>query len=261
MATLQERLDLSGRVAIVTGAGRGLGLATATALAGAGAAVVIAERDEATGPAAAEALQAGGATAEWLAADVRDATSVDGVIAATLERFRRIDILVNNAGGTFVAPALEIREKGFNAVLGLNLGSTWLCSQAAAKAMVAAGRGGAIVNVASINAFVGSQGTAAYGTAKAAIAGLTRALAVEWGEYGIRVNAVAPGVIATEGAALMAERHEAAGTRSRSMERPIPLGRRGYPEEIGCAIAFLASDLSSYVTGQTLIVDGGATIA
>jgi NAD(P)-dependent dehydrogenase (short-subunit alcohol dehydrogenase family) len=260
MASLYERLDMTGKVAIVTGAGRGLGRATAVSLAEAGAAIVVAERDQETGPGAERALRQAGHTALWLEVDVRDADAIEAMVAAAAERFGRIDVLVNNAGGTFVAPALEIRERGFMTVLNLNLTSAWLCSQAAGRRMSAAGRGGSIVNISSMSAFIGSQNTVPYGTAKAAVVGLTRALAAEWGGYGIRVNAVAPGSMATEGAALMGERYQAAGDRSRSHEHLIPLGRKGRPEEIGSVVVFLASELASYVTGQTLLVDGGVTV-
>jgi NAD(P)-dependent dehydrogenase (short-subunit alcohol dehydrogenase family) len=260
MASLQERLDMTGKVAVVTGAGRGLGRATAVSLAEAGAAIVVAERDQATGPDAERALRQAGHTALWLEGDVRDADAIEAMFAAADERFGRIDVLVNNAGGTFVAPALEIRERGFMTVLNLNLTSAWLCSQVAARRMVAAAHGGSIVNISSMSAFIRSQNTVPYGTAKAAVIGLTRALAAEWGRYGIRVNAVAPGSMATEGAALMAERHQAAGNRAVSNENLIPLGRKGLPEEIGSVVVFLASELASYVTGQTLLVDGGVTV-
>jgi NAD(P)-dependent dehydrogenase (short-subunit alcohol dehydrogenase family) len=260
MASLHERLNMTGKVAIVTGAGRGLGRATAVSLAEAGAAIVIAERDQETGPGAERALRQAGHTALWLEVDVRDADAIQAMVAAASERFGRIDVLVNNAGGTFVAPALEIRERGFMTVLNLNLTSAWLCSQAAARRMSAAGHGGSIVNISSMSAFIGSQNTVPYGTAKAAVVGLTRALAAEWGGYGIRVNAVAPGSMATEGAALMAERYQAAADRALSHEHLIPLGRKGRPEEIGSVVVFLASELASYVTGQTLLVDGGVTV-
>jgi NAD(P)-dependent dehydrogenase (short-subunit alcohol dehydrogenase family) len=241
----------------VTGAGRGIGRAIASGLAEVGARVVIAERDAETGPAAERALAEAGHEALWVQLDVRDATQVEAMARAVLDRFGRIDVMVNNAGGTFFAPALDISPHGFETIISENLTSAWLCSQAAARAMVGGGHGGSIVNIASMNAILGATQHAPYGAAKAGVMGLTRALATEWAAHGIRVNAVAPGGIMTEGTARFAR-----GSGEPPTSAPaVPLGRRGQPEELASAVVFLASDLASYITGRTLVVDGGATIA
>ena len=154
---------------------------------------MIAEIDEETGPALERELAEGGHEALWVRTNVREADSVEALVDATVERYGRLDVMVANAGGMFTAPALDISERGFHAVLNLNLVGAWLCGQAAAKAMIAAGDAGSIVNISSMNALVGALNGAHYGAAKAGILGLTRSLAAEWAEHGIRVNAIAPG--------------------------------------------------------------------
>lgn len=244
------------KVAVVTGAGRGMGRSIAWALAELGAAVVVAERDEDTGPEVARALTDAGHRAIWVKVDVRKADEVDAMIKATVDHFGRIDSMINNAGGVFFAPALDVSENGFHALVNANLTSVWLCSIAAAKAMVAGGHGGSIVSTSSMSAIKGAVNHAPYGAAKAGIIGLTKALAAEWGQQGIRVNAVAPGAIATEGATVTG-----AGGNDTDARPEVPLGRRGSPEEIAGIVAFLATDLASYITGETIVADGGATIA
>ena len=246
MGFIRDRLEMSGRVAVVTGAGRNLGRGMALGLADAGAAVVVAEIDEETGPAMERELREAGHDALWLRTNVRDSASIDALVAGTLERFGRIDVMVTNAGGMFMAPALDISRNGFEAVLDLNLTAAWLCGRAAAKAMIDAGDGGSIVNVSSINAVTGARYGSHYGAAKAGILGLTRSLAAEWAEHEIRVNAIAPG-----------------GRRRLASERtPGPLTGGGSPEyieNVAAAVVYLASDLSTWVTGHTLVVDDGGT--
>ena len=246
MGFIRDRLEMSGRVAVVTGAGRNLGRGMALGLADAGAAVVVAEVDEQTGPAMERELRDAGHEALWLRTNVRDSASIDALVAGTVERFGRIDVMVANAGGMFMAPALDISRNGFEAVLDLNLTGAWLCGRAAAKAMIEAGHGGSIVNVSSMNAIDGALYGAHYGAAKAGILGLTRSLAAEWAEHEIRVNAIAPG-----------------GRRRLASERtPGPLmggGSPEYIENVAAAVVYLASDLSTWVTGHTLVVDDGGT--
>lgn len=258
MPFIYDRLSLEGHVAIVTGGGQGIGRAIAEGLAEVGAAVVIAERSKETGPTVEAALVEAGYKALWTHTDVRDPERVQAMVHAAVERFGRVDVLVNNAGGTFFAPALDVSPNGFDAIMGTNLKSMFLCSQAAARQMIEQGEGGAIANIASQSAYLGAVDHAPYGAAKAGVIGLTRALAAEWAEHGIRVNAVAPGGIRTEGTARFDTDDPGEEVRR---SRHVPLQRRGLPEEIASAIVFLTSQLGSYVTGQTLLVDGGVTIA
>ncbi len=248
MGFIHDRLDMSGKVAVVTGAGRNLGRAMALGLADAGAAVVVAEIDEATGPAMERELRDAGHQALWVRVNVREQDSVNELVDRTVSEMGRIDVLVNNAGGMFMAPAVDISERGFTAVISLNLIGTWLCSQAAANAMFAAGHGGSIISIASENAIVGHVYGPHYGAAKAGITGLMRSLAAEWAEQGIRCNSVAPG-----GRRRM---------RPPDQEQLGQLAGGGAPEfieNVAAAVVYLASDLSTWVTGHTLVVDDGGT--
>jgi glucose 1-dehydrogenase len=235
-------------VAIVTGAGSGIGRATALRLARDGYAVVVAEL---------EAERAEGVAAEIgeaalpFAVDVSDARAVEALLAATLERFGSLDVIVANAGVPHGAPFLELDESTWERVLAVNLKGVFLCGQAAARAMVAAGRPGAIVNVASTYAEVTEGEASAYSASKGGVRMLTKSMALELGPHGIRVNAVGPGWIRT-GMNPLDDPAEIA-----QLEPTIPLGRVGLPEDIADVIAFLASGDARYVSGQTLFVDGG----
>ena len=255
MGFINDRLNMHGKVAVVTGAGRGIGWAAALGLSEAGASVVIAEVDEQTGPAAEAALRDSGGGAMWVRADVRQADQVNHLMEAAVERFGSVDVMVNNAGGVFFSPALDISEGGFDALIRQNLKTMWLCSQAAAKRMVEQGSGGSVVSIASMSALIGAANHVPYGAAKAGVIDLTKALAVEWAPHGIRVNAIAPGGVDTEGVRM------ARAQSDMQREPTAPLGRQAQPEEIACAVVFLASELGSYATGQTFVIDGGATIA
>ena len=235
------------RVALVTGGANGLGRADAERLAEAGHHVVVADLDGAEAERVAAAI--GGTGVEL---DVTDPAAVERVFGA----LERLDVLVANAGTSHPEPTVELTEERWAAMLDVHLGGTVRCARAAYPLLRR--QGGAIVNVASISAFLGAGGRASYAAAKGGIVALTRDLAIEWAPDGIRVNAVAPGVIETE----IITRNVERGVLDRAVfDARIPLGRTGQPSEIAEAVLFLATDASSYVTGQTLIVDGGFTAA
>ncbi len=245
---------LRGDVAIVTGGGTGIGRATAIALAESGAEVVIASRREEHLAQGATAISAAtGVTPLAKVCDIRRPEQVEALVELVLGRHGRIDVLVNNAGGQFPQRAERYSVKGWNAVIDTNLNGTWYVSQAVGKRMIAA-RGGRIVNVIA-NHYRGIPGNAHTSAARAAVANLTKTLAVEWARHGIRVNAVAPGPIAGSGFT----REYAAGVVERAAD--LPLGRLGTVDEVAAAILFLASPASSWTTGTTLDVTGGQHLA
>jgi NAD(P)-dependent dehydrogenase (short-subunit alcohol dehydrogenase family) len=247
--------DLTGRTAIVTGAARGLGRAIAVALARAGADVALGLRDDAADGGLAAEIASNGRRALPLAMDVTNLSESRAAIDRTVEEFGRLDILVNNAGGGIGGAAIDVSEADFDDVWELNTRSTFFLSQHAARFMREHG-GGAIVNVASQAGLVALPGESSYCVSKAAIIHLTRCHAVEWGEYGIRVNAVAPTFIETDGTA---EALSDPVFRADTVERIAALHRVGVPTEVSGAVVFLASDAASLVTGQTLAIDGGWT--
>lgn len=241
--------DLTGRTALVTGAARGIGQAIATRLAKDGAQVLLADIDL---PAAQEAAGAiDGSRA--VALDVADAAAVSRVIEAVDEEANGLDVLVCNAGIMDRMPFLEMTPEFWDRVTGINLRGAFLCGQAAARRMVARGKGGRIVNVASNSGIFGGRGRAAYGASKAGIINLTQTMAIELAEHDIAVNAVAPGPTKT-GPHIPDEPWP-------SVKARMPLSRFGTPAEIAAVASFLASDEASFVTGHTYAVDGGFTIA
>jgi NAD(P)-dependent dehydrogenase (short-subunit alcohol dehydrogenase family) len=244
-----------GTVAVVTGAARGIGRAIALELAAAGADIGVGLRDpEHDGGVVAE-IEALGRRALPLAMDVTDLAQSRAAIDRAVAELGRIDVLVNNAGGSIVADAIDVTEEDFDAVWSLNTRSTFFLSQQAARHMRGSG-GGAIVNVASQAGLVALPGEASYCTAKAAVVHLTRCLAVEWGALGIRVNAVAPTFVETDGTEPALSDP---GFREDVVERIAALHRIGTPAEVSAAVAFLASPAASLITGQTLAIDGGWT--
>jgi NAD(P)-dependent dehydrogenase (short-subunit alcohol dehydrogenase family) len=247
--------DLTGHAALVTGAARGLGRAIALSLAEAGADVALGLRDASVDGGLVAEIESLGRRAIPLAMDVTDLPQSRAAIDAAVAGFGRLDILVNNAGGGIGGAAIDVREEDFDAVWGLNTRSTFFISQAAARVMRDSG-GGAIVNIASQAGLVALPGESTYCVSKAAVIHMTRVHAVEWGEYGIRVNAVAPTFIETDGtAAALSDPAFKADT----IERIAALHRIGVPTEVSGAVVFLASPAASLVTGQTLAIDGGWT--
>lgn len=245
-------VQLNGKVAIVTGAGAGVGRGIARALAEAGAAVLVTDIDlEAARRVAAE-LEGAGARALPFRLDVREPAEAEAACAAAVERLGGLDILVANAGSTARAPFLEMSKRFFDELLALNLGGTFVCCQAAAKVMVARGRGGRIVTISSNSGKFGGRGRAAYSASKAGIIALTQTMAIELAPHGILVNCVCPGPIRTE--KTTTERPSEAFTSR------MALPRFGEPIEVGRAVVWLASDACSFTTGHTLGVDGGLTV-
>jgi len=251
---------LEGKVAIVTGAGRGIGKSIALGLADAGADVVVCARTAADVEATAEEIRAKGRRSLPLPTDVRLAEQIASLVEKSVAEFGRIDILVNNAGGSFIAATTDLSEGGWDAIVRENLKSVFLCSKAAARVMIDQ-KSGNIVNIASIAGTASYTLCAPYGAAKAGLINFTSTLAVELAPYNIRVNAIAPGFIATGGflQLLNAEPGEVKPEEKGGLLPNIPLGRYGQPEDIVGATVFLTSDASSYVTGQTLVIDGGLT--
>ena len=249
--------DLTGRVAIVTGGSRGLGAEFAEGLAEAGASLMLcARRDEWLVPGV-ESLRGRGFTVYAMRCDVSDPEQVQAVVDATVERFGTVDILVNNAGVSWGERPETMTLAQWQKVIDINLTGTFICSQAAGRQMLKR-RYGRIVNIASIAGLQGNVNGpyyAGYAASKAGLMGLTRELAASWGPQGVRVNAIAPGFFPSRMSDSSIKLVED------GIRKTTPLGRVGRPGELKGVAVFLASDASSYITGQTIIVDGGGTIA
>ena len=244
-------LGLPGRVALVTGGGSGIGLAIAERLARAGARVVVADADPRRGEAGAQRVSSGGGEALAVTADVTSADATRDMVAQALDAFGQLDVLVNNAGiGGRAGPMWELDEEDWHRVLAVNLTGVWNCCRAAIGHMRERRRG-AIVNVASVSGKEGNPGMLPYSTSKAGVICLTKALAKEVIGEGIRVNAVAPGVVETP---LLGDFTPEA---VEYMRTKVPLGRMGTPEEVAAVVHFLAADDASFVTGQCYDVSGG----
>jgi NAD(P)-dependent dehydrogenase (short-subunit alcohol dehydrogenase family) len=247
--------DLSGKAAIVTGGSRGLGAEIAEGLAEAGASVVIAaRREEWLGPAVAQ-LRALGASCEGMVCDVSNPEAAAQLVSRAISSFGGLDILVNNAGITWGSPAEEMPVERFRNVIDVNLTGAFLLSQAAGREMLRR-RAGSIINVASIaglRAMPGGIHSAGYVASKGGLIALTRELAAKWAPHGIRVNAIAPGFFPSRMTERVLEAHQ------REIEERIPMGRVGRAGELKGVAVFLASAAASYITGQTIAVDGGAT--
>ena len=258
MNSLGKLFDLSGRVAVVTGGSRGLGLQIAEGLGEYGAHVILVARkqqelDEAVRQLAVRHIQADG-----IAADLQGEAAISELVAEILSRFGHIDILVNNAGTVWSAPAEDHPLDGWNKVMNLNVTGLFLITQAVAKQAFLPQGKGAVVNIASIEGLFGHhpdrQGTIAYNTAKGAVVNMTRALAAEWGARNIRVNAIGPGYFPSK---MTAQSIEVYGEE---IVRQTPLGKLGGGEDLKGAALLFASDAGGHITGQILLIDGGASV-
>jgi 2-deoxy-D-gluconate 3-dehydrogenase len=251
MGMILDKFSLNGRVAVVTGANTGLGQGMAVALAQAGAKVVgVARRscDETAGM----VRESGGEFAEVLA-DLSSTENVDRILSEALAAFGRVDILVNNAGFIKRIDAIDYDEESWDQVININQKVVFFLSQAFARQYIKQGGGGKIINVASMLSYQGGIRVPAYTASKSAVMGITRAMANEWAQYGINVNAIAPGYMATNNTAQL----RGDSDRSEAILDRIPAGRWGTPEDMQGAVVWLASDASAYVHGFTVAVDGG----
>lgn len=243
-----------GKVALVTGGATGIGLGTAQAFAQAGATVVIAARRADRGAEAIQAIREQGGTAHFIQTDITDEAQVAALIDQTIERFGRLDCAFNNAGTLNMKPLTDFTLAEWNQVLTTNLTGIWLCMKYEIPAMLKSGSG-AIVNMASTSAKVGMNGVSAYAASKGGVVALTHSSAVEYARRGIRINAIMTGAVKTEMTWMMNDEIIAA------VSNQYPIGRIGQPEDIAGAVLFLCSDGASFITGQTLAVDGGYTVA
>jgi NAD(P)-dependent dehydrogenase (short-subunit alcohol dehydrogenase family) len=246
--------ELQGKVGLVTGGTSGIGRETALLFAKAGAKVVVAGRRELEGKETIELIRAGGGDGLFVKTDVSRASEVDALIQKTVEKFGRLDIAFNNAGveGVWV-PIARQSEEDFDRTININLKGVWLSLKYEIRQMLKQGGGGAIVNMASITGLIGSVGAAAYSASKHAVIGLTKTAALENAKTGIRVNAVCPGVIETA----MGERLFGAPQVHKYVLSCHPIGRLGRPREIAEAVVWMCSDRASFMTGQSLVLDGG----
>jgi NAD(P)-dependent dehydrogenase (short-subunit alcohol dehydrogenase family) len=252
--TIERMLDLSGRVALVTGAGAGIGKASAEILAEAGAHVAASDADEASARTTAETIRGQGGSAEAIRLDVTDEATIKGHVAGLLQRAGRIDILVNNAGIGAREPSETMSIETWRRVSAVNVDGAFVCTREAGRAMLARGSG-SVVTIASIMGISGGglYPNLAYHTSKGALINFTRALAVEWGPRGVRVNAIAPTFARTRLTQKLLSDDKMRG----EIERLTPLGRLAEPGEVAAAVLYLASDAAAMVTGHTLAVDGG----
>src|SRR5258705_2763660 len=247
---------LRDRVALVTGASQGIGRAIAVELAKVGAHVAVCSRRAAEVETVAAAVRAEGRKALAVACDVGDGQQVEAAVARTVDTFGRMDVLVTDAGYRIRARLEDLPRHEWDAMIATNLTGVFLFSQAVGRVMIQQ-KGGTIVNVSSVAGRSGSRGMAAYAAAKAGVTALTQSLGAEWAKYGIRVNAVAPGPVETEGVLEVWKTPAMIANASRE----VPLGRLGRPEEIAWAVIFVASDQANFMTGETMYVSGGPRVA
>ena len=246
-------MDDSGRSVIVTGAAQGIGLACARRFANDGAKVVIADIQSEKGEAAARSLRDAGGEATFVSCDVGDRAQVEALVAKTVEAYGGLDVMISNAAVLHPAGLLDLEEEDFDRVVRVNLKGFFLTGKAAAVQMVAQGRGGVIINMSSIQAYITNANLLSYAVCKGGVKQLTVAMALALAPEGIRVNAIGPGSIATDMVMQLISKEEA----RRTVMSRTPMGRLGEPEEIAAVAAFLASDEASYITGETVVADGG----
>lgn len=253
---VMDRFSLASKRVIVTGAGRGIGKTLAREMASAGARVAAVARTGAEIQATAAEVVARGGECIAVTADVTSEDDVVAMVARVVEEWGGLDVIVNNAGGTFFIPVLEIEGRGWDGIVRKNLKSAFLCCREAGRQMIKQGTGGSIINVSSVGGIGPYPDSAPYGAAKAGVNHLTQTLAWEWGKWDIRVNCIAPGVIATEQVLERFARPENQALGEWYLKR-TPLRRYGRPEEMATAAIFFASDASSFITGQLVVVGGG----
>ena len=244
------------RVAFVTGAAYGIGAASALALARDGCDVAVSELKPDDLADTVKAITAAGARAVPVALDVRSMASIERAMADVLAAFGRLDVLVNNAGVPLTRPAVDVTEAEWDQVIGVNLKGVFFMSQQMGRHLIGAGRPGCIVSIASTHGVIGVADRSTYGISKAGVSHMTRMLAIEWAAHGIRVNAVAPGTVETRSRAAV---FAANPQRREFMMNRIPLRRFGEAEEMASMVCYLAGPQAAYVTGQTILVDGGLT--
>jgi NAD(P)-dependent dehydrogenase (short-subunit alcohol dehydrogenase family) len=250
------KVDLSNKVAIVTGGSRGIGLTLAKGLARSGTPIVIVNRTPSAGEGAAQAIREAGGSAVSIPADVCQKESVERMVEKTLEHYGRIDILVNSAGVNVRKPATELTEEDVDMIFDTNLKGLFLCCQLVGKEMIRQRRG-KIINISSMAATFGLVNRSPYTASKAGVSQLTKAFALEWAKYGVYVNAIAPGIIQTP---LTEAYMKSDPERLERTLRKLPIGRFGKPEDLIGVTLFLASQASDYMTGQTLYIDGGYSL-
>jgi NAD(P)-dependent dehydrogenase (short-subunit alcohol dehydrogenase family) len=251
-------MSSAGRAALVTGASQGLGAAIALRLAREGYDLAVSDPAIDHLRATVQAIEALGRRAHAIELELRDQASIERAFAAAAQALGTLDVLVNNAGITLRRSALEVSRQEWNDVIGVMLTGTFFMSQQMGRHLIAAGRPGAIISLASTHGLVGLAERSTYGIAKGGIIQMTRMLAIEWAAHGIRVNAIAPGTVETPS---RKAHFEANPDARRRMLARIPSGRFGLQEEVAAAVAYLASPDAAYVTGQTLVIDGGLTAA
>jgi NAD(P)-dependent dehydrogenase (short-subunit alcohol dehydrogenase family) len=250
---------LDGKVALITGAAMGIGKAAAVALAREGAAVMVTDIDDQAGAVTVDEISAAGGQARYQHADVSVTADVEAAVAQTIQHFGGLHILVNNAAQAIAGSVTDIDEATWIRVLNLNLTSVWRGMKYAIPHMIAAG-GGSIINISSVQSLLGFKGWSAYAAAKGGINALTQQAAVDYASHRIRVNSIAPGTIMTPMNVRIFEEAADREALVAGWNELHALGRFGEPHEVGAAVAFLASDDSSFITGEILRVDGGATI-